>query len=268
MNRTLSSLPISVGTGLAIESLVQSPLARYSSFLLNLRTLFRNALGSFDNDEGETPSTEEVIEAVSDDMKGIAEALTSTNLSAHLSLIFYQPSYKGMKSMFPYAKLKNAEGNKLTPLQRNIETMREEVTEAILDKYKKVITENNVTLPRFNGRAIVLTHHLVDLATSDSYTRLNLLESHTGIIKTFPEFYTKLTGGKELSNIPLNKLTLQVFGDRAVDFYSLPMRIKNEIRRLADEAKWSSASTPAFCRRTISGLNNSPDKDILLKLIS
>lgn len=265
-NRTLSSLPISVGTGLAIESLIQTPMAKYSSLLINIRTLFRNAVGAFDYEE-KLPSVTEVYGAIEEDMRGIAEAIATLKLNNHINLIFYQPSYRGMKSKFPMAKLKIIGEGKTTPLQYKMEALRKDVTNRIVDKYSKVITENNVTLPDFAGNAIIITHHPVDLATSNSYTRLNLLESHTGVLKTFPEFYTKLSNGSELTNIPLNKLTIQVFGDRAVDFYSLPTRVKAEVKRLADEANWSSASTPSFCARTIRSLKNSPDKDILLKLI-
>lgn len=268
MDRTLSSLPISVGTGLAIESLVQTNLSKYSSILFNIRTIFRNALSAYIYDE-KLPSIDSVAHAMEEDMIGIAEALNGVRYTTHLDLIFYQPSYKGIKSMFPLAKLKIVGESKTTKLQYEIEELRKKVTNRIIDRFEKIIIKNDVRMPDFNGNGLVMTHHPVDLATTMAYSRLKLIESHTGVIKPYSEFYTKLTNGSELMNIPLNKLTIQVFGDRATNFYSLPTKIKEEVKKLADEANWSSASTPSFCTRTIKGMSKgSPDREILLKLIN
>lgn len=260
--RTLSSLPISVGTGMAIEAIVKVPLAKYSSFLINIRTLLRNALEAFDKED--PPTEDEVFDAVSEDMRGIAEAFSQAKGSHHIELVFYYPSYSGLESMFPLANLKKAK----TELQIKEKKMIDKVGSRIKEKYEKIIVMNNVTIPDFKGEGIIITHHPVDLATSKSYTRLHLLESHTGMLKGFQSFSTKLTGGKDLFNIPLNKLTIQIFGDNQVNFYAVKsIKVKNEIKRLADEANWSTATTPSFVYSTIKKLNNSPDKDILLKMI-
>lgn len=260
--RTLSSLPISVGTGLAVESLVKIPLADYSSFLINITTLIRNAIEAFDKED--PPTIEEIIEATEEDMRGIAEAFAVATGAHHMSLVYYYPSYSGLERMFPLANLKKAK----TELQIKEKKLIDKVGEKIKTKYEKVITKNDVTLPDFRGKGIIITHHPVDLATSKSYTRLHLLESYTGTLKSHEGFSTKLTGGKELFNIPLNKLTIQIFGDNAVDFYAVKsFKVKNEIKRLADEANWSTGTTPSFVIATVKGLPPSPDKDILLKMI-
>lgn len=266
MDRTFSSLPISVGTGLAVESLVQLPLARYQSVLFNVRTLFRNALSAYEVKET-YPTLEELTLAVEEDMRGVAEALTAL-VADKIHLIFYQPTYKGLPAMFPLAKLKLIDDKKSTETQRKVEALRKAVTKTLTAKFDKIIQINDVMLPRFEGNGLVLSHHPVDFATSVAYSRLSLLESHTGIVKRFPELHSKLTNGSELTNIPLNKLTIQVFGDRAVNFYSLPTGVKNEIKALAAESNWTSASTVSYCERTIRNLPNSnPAKPFLLKLI-
>ena len=260
--RTFSSLPISVGTGLAIEALVQTPLASYSSFLINIKTLIRNAIEAFDKDYNPTPT--EIFEAVSEDMRGIAETIVGLKLTNHLELKYYYPSYAGLKGMFPLASLKAPK----TDIQIKEYNLSEMAGKKIIDKFEKIIIKNNVFLPDFKGDSLIITNHPVDLATSKSYTRLHLLESHTGVLKSFPEFYTKLTGGSKLGNIPLNKITIQIFGDDATDFYAIKsVKVKNAIKILADEANWSSASTPAFVYSTIRSLKKSPDKEILLKMI-
>lgn len=267
MDRTLSSLPISVGTGLAIESLVQDNLAKYSSVLFNIRTIFRNALSAYSIENG-LPSVDMLVTSMEEDMVAIAEVLSATRLTTHINLIFYQPTYKGIKSMFPLAKLKLIGESKSTKQQLLIEELRVKATDKIINRFDKIIIKNDVLIPNFNGNGLVLTHHPVDLATAHAYTRLKLLESHTGAIKPYSEFYTKLTSSSELTNIPLNKLTIQVFGDRATNFYSLSIKLKEVVKNLAGKTNWSTASTPSFCARTIRGMTSSPDKDLLLKLIN
>lgn len=245
---------------MAVEALAQTPMADYSSLLINVRTLIRNAIEAFEN----TPTVDEVTEAVEEDMKGIAEVLTTMKTGHHISMIYYYPSYKGLAMMFPLANIKVPK----TDLQKAESKLTEAVGSKIKNKYSKVITENNVKIPEHKGNGIIITHHPVDLATSKSYTRLHLLESYTGMLKSHQSFSTKLTDGKALSNIPLNKLTIQIFGDNAINFYAIKShKVKAEVRRLADEAGWSTASTPSFVQSTISSLKNSPDKDILLKMI-
>lgn len=265
MNRTLATLPLSVGTGLAIEALVQTPLFKYTSFLINVKTIIRNAYDAFEKEEGEVLTNDMIFEACKEDIIGIAQVIIKQNLKTRLNMIFYYPSYNGLEAMFPFAKIKNLAIG--TQKQQHYYRMEKEVGKRLTDFFSDVIVKNNVLLPSFEGDAIVITHHPVDLATSNSYTRLNLLESHTGTLKRYSEFYTKLTNGKNLFNIPLNKISIQIFGDEGTDFYSMKTTIKNEIKKLAQDAKWTSASTPSFVYRTIRSLPPSPDKEVLLKLI-
>lgn len=264
MDRSFGTLNISVGTSIAIETLSSLPLLKYTSFLINIRTLIRNAIGSFDKDAKLTD--EIVFNAVRSDMLEIASAIASLKLKTELKLIFYSPSYNSLKSMFPLASLKD--DSKGTAKQQANYKLTKSVMDKIKSEFKDLIEYNNVLLPEFTGEALIITHHPVDLATSPAYTRLTLLESHTGTIKRFPDFYTKLTGYKTMANIPLNKITIQIFGDNSVDFYShSKLSVKNALKALADETKWTSASTPSFVYRTIRGLSDGPDKETLLKMI-
>ena len=264
--RTLSTLPISVGTGLAIEMLTKEFLFKYDSFLINIRTLVRNAHEAYDESKGEIPNVDEVVEAVKEDIINIAQTINDLKLRSSFNIYYYYPSYSGLKSMFPLAKIKDYDSMKPSKQKTNYD-FREKVLGKVYKLFDKIITKNNVVMPEFNGEGIVLTHYPVDLATSPSYTRLSLLESHTGTIKRFNEFYTKLTNGKELEGIPLNKLTIQVFGDNSEQFYAMPFKIKNIIKELSVSSKWTSSSTPSFVSRSIRSLQPSPDKEVLMKMI-
>lgn len=263
VERTKGTIPISIGTALAIEVLPNTKMFKYSAILFNLRTIIRNALQAYDK---YVPTEKELLQACKEDIVGIAEAIVALKLRTVLELKIYYPTYKSLPRLFPMALLKNPlkdgkdEQKKLAQLQVN-------VAEGLMKEFGKAISDVDCTIPEFAGDALIMTNHPVDLALAKSFVRLNLLESHTGTIKNYTLFYTKLTGSDKFSNIPFNKLTIQVFGDKSTNFYTMGIGIKNEIKRLADTARWSTASTPSMVTRSIRSLDNSPEKEILLKMI-
>lgn len=266
--RTLGTVPISVGTAVAIEALQNTPMHRYQTFLMNIRTLVRNAREAYE----ELPSEKELTRAVKEDILGIVEFIAALKLRTVLDLKIYYPSYNSLERTFPLATLKEMDPDKLLkPAEQKRKTaiqLDNKVIEATLDEFDKFITRVDCILPQFGGEGLIITHHPVDLVTTESYTRLHLLESHTGTIKGYASFNTKLTGGKELTNMPLNKLTIQIFGDNAVNFYSQSSAVKNEVKALASSVPWSSASTVGFVASSIRKLpGNNPAKPILLKMI-
>lgn len=267
-NRTLGTLPISVGTAMAIEALQAAPMHRYQTFLINIRTLVRNAREAFE----ELPKENDLFEATKEDMLGIANAINSLNLKTLLDLKFYLPSYKALPKMFPDAKLKEQDPKLMTgPREENrrIRTILDNaVQDRILKEFGKLVIQVDSAIPQFAGNGLIITHHPVDLVTTESYHRLNLLESHTGTIKNYTLFNTKLTNGSDMPNMPLNKLTIQIFGDKAVNFLSHSTGVKNEIKQLANSSSWSSASTPSFVASSIRRIpSTNPERSILLKMI-
>lgn len=267
-NRTLGTLPISVGTAVPIEGLQNVPMHRFQTFLINIRTLVRNAREAFE----ELPKENDLFEAVKSDMVEIANAITALQLRTLLDLKFYLPTYSSLPRMFPSAKLKEMDPKKMTGPRdenRRIRTILDNaVQDRILKEFGKLVSQVDSSIPQFAGNGLIITHHPVDLVTTESYHRLHLLESHTGTIKTYALFNTKLTGGKDLPNMPLNKLTIQIFGDNAVNFLSHSLSVKNEIKSLAESVPWSSASTPSFVASSIRRLPSTcPERPILLKMI-
>lgn len=266
--RTLGTVPISVGTALAVEALQNAPMHRFQTFLINIRTLVRNAREAYE----ETPKEDILFDAVKEDMMGIADFITSLKLKTILDLKFYYPSYQALPRMFPMAKLKEMDPTKLLgPKEQNRReqiVLDNTVIKRILKEFEKFIAQVDSSVPQFGGDGLIITHHPVDLVTTESYTRLHLLESHTGTIKNFPLFSTKLTGASEMPNMPLNKLTIQVFGDRATNFYAQSSAVKNEVKQLANSVPWSTGSSASFVRSSIQKLSGTnPAKPILLKMI-
>lgn len=261
--RTLGTIPISVGTALALEKLPSTKMYLYHTFLINLRTIVRNARDAFDSENPVT--SKELYEAAKSDILQLAQYIVDLKLQTPLELKIYHPTYHGLPRLFPYAKLKDI--SKGSDKQKNIFKLDTEVCKKLITEFGKSILQRDCKIPDFIGTGLIMTHHPVDLVTTDAYTRLQLLESYTGAIKTHGLFYSKLTGSDKLTNIPLNKLTIQIFGDNSTDFYGHSLSVKNEIKQLATIARWSTASTPSFVNRSIRSLDRSPEKDILLKLI-
>lgn len=266
--RSLGTIPISVGTALAVEALQNTPMHRYQTFLINLRTIVRNARSAYE----EVPKESELIQAVKEDILGIMEFIVGLKLKTILDIKLYYPSYNSLARQFPLASLKEMDPKKLISpkdekRKKQIQ-LEQKVIDETLKEFDKFIISTDCSVPQFGGEALIITHHPVDLVTTEGYTRLHLLESYTGAIKGYASFYTKLTGGKDMPNMPFNKLTIQIFGDNAVNFYSQSSAVKNEVKKLAMSVPWSSASTVNFVASSIRRLPGTlPEKSILLKMI-
>lgn len=264
-DRVYATVPVSVGTGLALESLVQQPLAAYQSLLFNVRTLVRNAAAAFELEGDMLPTKEELLSALKEDVFQIVEAIMALTEGKRLNITFYYPSYERLPALFPEAKIKQEDSLSLTPYQSATNRLFKSVITDFMDEYENVIMKTAVGLPRFAGKALVLSHHMVDFVTTKAYSRLRLIESHTGTVKEFAQLNTKLTGGSKLAGMPFNQLTLQVFGDKAVNFYSLSGLLKNALMVIAKDGHWKPDSTLDYCRHTLNALPHShPYKSRLL----
>jgi len=177
--RTKGTLPISVGTALAIEALSGKPIYKYSTFLINLRTIVRNARQAYDQ---YTPTVNELTQACKEDIIGIAEGIIALKLVSPLDIKFYYPSYKNLPKLFPLAKLKDVT-KQGTDKQKEIANLEEKVIDKLLPEFGKAISQVNSVIPEFAGRGLILTGHPVDLVTTKSYARLFLLESQQNIFE-------------------------------------------------------------------------------------
>lgn len=268
--RALGGLEMSVGTSLAFEGEFSSGIAGVDSLLLNLNTLIRNAREAFQEVDLKfiTPGdlkkyTKDTLDAVKDDIGRIAKFVQDKQGQRVINIVIYSPTYKSLKSKYSRAKLWEPR----TTIQLNKAKIDKEVTEALLKEYKDFIVVTDINLPEFAGKGAIITHHPVDLVQTKSTLRLYLIESYTGAIKPYTKWYTKLTGSETLSNMPLNKLTIQVFGDNGVNFFSDRQAIKNLVREVAEKGQWSSGISLDRVRSTINNYTTGIDKAGLLLLL-
>lgn len=270
--RSRGTLGMSVGTSLAFEGEGAASIRSADTIMFNLRTLIRNAHQSYETDDKERFDVYKLSEDVAEDLRIIGGWVEEVRKNKPIQMLVYAPDYSGLKSTFPKADLVNHEKDepgkpRSTEKQKAYAKLVNEVLKVLKKEFGKLILETKGTLPDFNGKGIVLTHHVVDLVNAKGIGRLWLLESHTGLLKPFTLWYTKLTGGNELHYIPFNKLTIQVFGDKSTNFKASSHGIRELLKKIAQDHHWTSATTMGRIRGTINGLPQGVDKAGLLLML-
>ena len=90
---------------------------------------------------------------------------------------------------------------------------------------------------------MIFTHFPIDLLNAPKFRRMDLLESHTGILKKQTDWYTKYYEGRDLNMLPLNGILLTVFGD---DHHFRPQTraMKEAVLTVAKERRWTVLTSP------------------------
>jgi len=261
--RSIGALGMSYGTSTAFEGSGANSVRSADTMLFNLRTLIRNAQEAYVKEDSEYTDVDQIAKDVESDMVILGKWLEQARAGKPISMVIYYPSYLIKKMKYKHATL----WEPTTAAQKEKARISEAVAKVLLKKYEKLLVKTVMGMPDFKGTGIVLTHHVIDLAESSAVARLFLLESHTGVIKPFTQWYTKLTGGDELFYMPFNKLTIQIFGDRSTDFRSSSIGIKNLVKKLAQDNKWTSATTMSRVRASINDLPQGVDRAGLLMML-
>lgn len=263
MSRVLGSLNMSVGTSLAFEN-ISTSIMTVDAILVNIRTLIRNAREAYQKEDSEGKNVTIIFNDVVNDIKLLLDFIIKYQGGKAVNVIFYYPTYKTLPFIFKYADL----WTPTTTLQKEKASIDNQVYNKIKEKYKSQIVINDTYPVDFAGKGFVLTHYPVDLALTKAFKRTFLLESYTGNIKPFTYWYTKLSGKTDdLFNMPLNKLTIQVFGDRSIQFRSSNEAIKKLIKEIALKSNWTSATVYSDVRFHISNYGDKVTANLLKKLL-
>lgn len=258
MGRTIGNLGMSVGTSLALEGEVGKLLSSMDNFLINFRTLVRNAIESYASEDN--PSTEDIVNNVKEDLIAVLKFVDTHKGQKQILFDVYNPSYDSRDRKFKYALLKTPKTDK----QKAKETLIKNVITLFKKNNAGVLRETDCEIKDFIGRALILTHHVMDLTFTNAYARLYLLESYTGYVKTYVTWRTKLTNGNELHNIPFNRLTLQIFGDKGTDFFTHSSAVKALLNEVAKSHRWTTGTSYEKVKSDIRGLPKSVDRDGLI----
>lgn len=260
--REVGVLPISVGTSTAIEGLQIPKIPVYDALWINLGTLYRNVIQSVTTTTRDSASPIDVARAMLEDMSHLESAVSAITKNKIVPR-YYLSHAELMAKVLPEAIVRAPQ----TPLQiaqAQLSHMAiREVTKVLgteLMQFKPVLVGT--------GRVLLLTHYATDLLGRKNFQELMLLESHTGKIKQYAEFNTKLTDGNELTNMPFNGFTLSVFGDNNVILRQQPRKIRLAVIDLAKQRNWTAVTTRDRIMFSIQSMSDAVGKQYLANILS
>ncbi len=256
--RDTGAFPLSIGTSLALEGLLQRHpnqarmppgYKRTRSVWVNLRTLIRNFYASLTAVQLKEITVEQAVELLTEECQVIPTILTHESRNG-LATVLYVADFAETKWLYPHAKYWEPHTEK----QRHRHHLEHYTLIALMDR----LTEEGIAYttvkkqpPTTPGVIALLTHYPHELLWRFQFDGLFLLESHTGKLKSYTQWRTKLKGVKDDDHIPFNAFTLQLFGDGAL-FDAYPKKLRDEVRQLAEVRHWTGVTTLEKIRSDIS----------------
>lgn len=250
--RTQGAFPVSIGTSLALESIldgIQPPydpervipqrikLGNYSEYWINIETLFRNILGSVPTQEQARLNPVEVLAVLFEEIEMIRQFVFD-ECQDRVVLVPFRNNHKRLSSKHPHAKLRFP----TTPKQLEYAQFCDNVCDNAVKKSNGTIKEVDRVLSGAGKRALITTHMAYDLLSYGRFDSLDLLESHTGVLKPRSQWHSKLYTAKTLAKMPFNSLTIQVFGD-STTFAPLAQAARQQVIDLSEDSKWHALAT-------------------------
>lgn len=249
IEREVGQIPVSIGTSLAFEGLLgihpntelKQPLDVKSvkEVWVNLRTLARNFHSAIPTDKQHQTNPDDAVSILFQELQTIPIALAQ--YGSKVKVRWYIASKDAIKWEYPKASFKEAK----TPKQMAYEVFERYVAIELLQRLKEDridVMEIDKAPTRTQGTVALITHYPHELLWKQHFDRLLLLESHTGKIKPYNLWYTKLNGVSADSPIPFTKFTLQVFGDSVI-IEPQPKAIKAQLKQLATTRRWTPVTT-------------------------
>lgn len=260
--REKGAFPVSIGTSLALESAcgqhpdIQTsdiPILQYSEFWVNMKTLFRNYLGSLGEELRKAVNPKQIASDLTDEMSEIEKALVEKN--PRIKVQFYLCDYNlNIRSKDVVVRTDK------TPLQA-LFTVTYKETMAIILKTLKTNEDNRIAVfatkikPKFRVTAMIMTHIAYDLLAYYDFEDLVLIESHTGTIKPKSKWYTKFYNGNDLEIIPFREDMLKIFGDKEI-FAPMPKAMREEVLTIAKADRWSQLTTKDKILHSLAKMKN------------
>ncbi len=266
-SRTISALPVSVGTSLALESIFnpqlpsidesrvipqQVNITDYQDFWFNLSTLYRNLFHSITRENAERAFPSDWAEVLVQEIDFISD-LVMTESNKRTRAYFYICEYTDLKST-DIIKLRT----NITEGQKLYKSIHDESISKVLFNFKDRRNDDffifkSEIKPKINSNALILSHMTVDLLSYKNFKKLDLIESHTGILKTKHQWNSKYHNGKELSMMPFLEGLLKIFGDSQT-YKPADIRLRRALIKLAEDKRWTPVTTTAKIKMDLDSL--------------
>lgn len=224
-SRSMSGFPVSIGTGMALETLFdpvqavyddtrQPPdkvnLNDYTNYIFNVSTLLRNLTSAVPSSDILTISKKDILDALLDEISYLTEFFHSEGLTIN----FYTNNYAFVKQTYEKEGiLRKATTDKQMALDNIVKYCLD-----FISKQDEVSQFSNAIHYARDDQALIFTHVPWDLLSYGKFIKLDLLESHTGLIKSRKLWNTKYYPIPEhdMSFLPFMEKLLVTFGDNVM----------------------------------------------------
>lgn len=224
--REMSGFPVSIGTGLALESLFPpvmdvidqerivpkiKDLNRYQAVIFNVATLVRNMISSIPSEFVRRYRKDDFLKTLIDEMEFITQFAYSQNTQVGFYILEHRKLTKENQD-----RLKIPTSEKMIYEDSIMRYCLEEIV-----KQRGIppvnVFRDEIKISIFSS-ILLLTHIPADLLSYKNFAVMDLLESHTGVVKSRKDFNSKYfkVPGQDMSAVPFFEEGLLVFGDRVM----------------------------------------------------
>lgn len=185
--------------------------------------------------------------------------ISSEITSSGKKLEIWFPSYEVIKRLSKLSKFReHKEGSK-------IGANKEKELDAIWRLYNQDLGKDIIRgfyTYKYESPSAYVVSSVIDIINVDPDLSV-LIDTHTGTCRKRGEFYQKFVSfdkGRDLSMIPMNAVTLPIFGDRnAVKPY--PVKFRREVCEIAKKSDWDSGTSIKRVKRCLesSGVKKIPE---------
>ena len=262
--RRKSAFPVSIGTSLALEALFQvdepsydpaktiKPVSikPYKEIWFNLYTIVRNLLDSVANN-GWQSVPEDTIYTVLESEIDIITQLCLNESNGTLTPVFYFANYD---NFYKHRDKRISVYEDKTPKQLLTTKVVTGLIEAVIKKNSNHrYFDNEIVYKGAVATSIlVVTSFPIDLLSRTQFRVMDLLETHTGVLKTRTQWWTKYGKIKDqpLDMLPFTRKLLYLFGDSNM-IKPIDIRFRKLIVDIAKERRWSPLTTEDKIRMSL-----------------
>lgn len=254
-DRATSGFPLSISTGLAMESIFQPKqevydkdrkppqkiaLNQYQEIWINIFTLFRNLISACDKAAISNTGPQEisdVLEMEIDTINGLFGNEGNNLCQPRYYVCDYQYALRGMHHSIQLR-------NETSTQQLMLKSLWEGARKKMVGHTDEIYEFKPEIKPPHKSSSMILTHIPYDLLSYTNFHKLDLLESNTGKLKTRRQWNSKYypVGKSDLSHLPFIKMLLMVFGDKTLIQPGI-YKLREQILEASVKRHWNPLST-------------------------
>lgn len=259
-DRTIS-FGVSIGTGLSLETVFDPPddvrydkdreipmvikPDDYKYHIYNIYTIARNILSAcVIKDKFQLINNKFFLPTVLEEIENINMLYEDFKAKP----ILFMPDYTSL-----FKKFNKDKENATTNAVIDYDTMRK-IFKNIKPSMDFITTTSLVAT---NEKVLLLSNYTIDLLNYKRVPKLDLLESHTGKIKTKAYFNSKYhpIGKRDMSIIPFTEKLLYLLGDKTI-VKPGKLKLRIDLYKIAEEKNWNNKTT---LDKIMYGIKDNPD---------